>query len=136
MTEDLQCFIGLKAIIEKDGKVLVLHDPQMGPDLPGGKVQERETDLIRALQREVREETGLEINVGDVFATWIFTIPISSNHRSAGKKIFTVAYRCQYISGDIQLSHEHDSFIWVDKTTYEPHVEGSNFKQAFIRYFK
>jgi len=135
MPEDLSCFVGLKAFILKDGKVLVLHDPQMGPDLPGGKIQEGETDLTETIRREVREETGLEISVGNPFFSWMFTIPLHIKHRHAGKKIFTLAFLCTYVSGEVTLSSEHDSFTWVDGTNYKPSVEGSNFQKAFDEYF-
>ncbi|MCJ7826387.1 NUDIX domain-containing protein [Patescibacteria group bacterium] len=135
MSSDQYCFIGLKAMIVKDGKILVLSDPQMGPDLPGGKIQEGETDLAKALKREVKEETGLVIFVGNPFFVWMFTIPTNINHRSAGKKIFSVAFVCTYISGDVKLNPEHDSFVWVDQTNYKQYVEGSNFKKAFDIYY-
>lgn len=116
MSDDLVCFIGQKAFIEKDEKLLILHDPQTaGWDMPGGKILEGETDLPASLRREVREETSLEIEVGHPFFTWFYTIPIDSGHRSAGKKIFNVGYKCRYLSGKIKLSKEHGSYEWVDK---------------------
>ena len=38
MKDALFC-VGQKAFIEKDGKVLVLNDPEEGLDFPGGKIQ-------------------------------------------------------------------------------------------------
>ncbi len=90
MVNDQLFCVGQKAIIEKDGKVLILHDPLMGDDIPGGKVQEDETDFAKALQREVMEETGLTVKVGDPFATGYFEFKKDSGHRNAGKKIYLV----------------------------------------------
>lgn len=132
--KDLECFIGQKAFIEKDGKLLILHDPQMGLDLPGGKIIEGETDLPASLKREVREETNLEIEVGNPFATWFFTIPLDSGHRSAGKKIFSVGYKCTYLSGEITLSQEHDWYKWITKENYTEYLQ-SNFSGALKKYF-
>ena len=59
MKDDALFCVDQKAFIEKDGKVLVLHDPIEGLDFPGGKIQEGEakdgnaSSLIRALKREV-----------------------------------------------------------------------------------
>lgn len=136
MAEDELFFVGLKAVIEKDREVLVLHDPEMGPDLPGGKIQIGETNLIEALKREVSEEIGLEIDVGKPFATWIFQIPITSHHRSAGKKIFSIAYHCNYLSGDIVLSPEHTEFHWVNKNNYREFTRTSNFQHVLDAFFQ
>lgn len=132
--DDLVCFIGQKAFIGKNGELLILHDPSMGLDLPGGKVMEGESDLSKALQREVKEEIGLEITVGKPFYTWFFTIPQDSGHRSAGKKIFNVGYRCTYVSGKITLSSEHDWYKWIDKHTYSEYLK-SGFADALQAYF-
>lgn len=136
--EDLICFIGQKAFIEKDGELLILHNPQMGLDLPGGKVMENETDLSAALKREVKEETNLSIEVERPFFTWFFTIPLNSEHRSAGKKIFSVGYKCTYISGEIKLSSEHDWHKWVSKNNYSEFLrpEVSGFSDALKTYFE
>ena len=37
MAEDKLFYIGQKAFIEKGGKVLVLFDPGLGLDFPGGR---------------------------------------------------------------------------------------------------
>ena len=135
MIKDLTCFIGLKAFIRKDKDLLILHDPQMGLDLPGGKIQESELDLKRALEREVREETNLDITVGLPFFTWFFTVPTDSRHRSAGKQIFSVGYRCQYVSGEIKLGNEHDSYKWINKLSCTNYLKNTAFAPALQAYF-
>lgn len=82
MKEDALFCVGQKAFVEKDGKVLILNDPDDGLDFPGGKIQEGEaidgdaSSLFRSLQREVREETGLEIEVGNPFVVWYHEFPM------------------------------------------------------------
>lgn len=116
MIEDEIFYIGQKAFIDKDGQVLVLRDPIEGIDYPGGKIQQGETSLAESLKREVREETGLEISVGNPFITWMSELPKS--HHNAGKKVFLIGYKCDYISGEVALSNEHDKFYWVTKDNY------------------
>jgi ADP-ribose pyrophosphatase YjhB (NUDIX family) len=50
----------------EDDRVLLVHQPSAGPrawSLPGGKVEDGET-LSAALVREIREETGAEVEAG------------------------------------------------------------------------
>lgn len=58
--------IRVTGICVEDDQILLLHQNSDGPrtwQLPGGKVEDGET-LAEALVREMREETGLDIEVG------------------------------------------------------------------------
>src|SRR4030042_4668310 len=110
MAEDKLFYVGQKAFINKNDEVLVLFDPILGLDYPGGKIQEGETNFDVALKREVMEETGLEIEVGDPFARWYFEF--GPGHRNAGKKVFLIGYKCKYKSGEVKISEEHNKFKW------------------------
>jgi 8-oxo-dGTP diphosphatase len=131
--QDALFCVGQKAFIEKYGEVLILNDPIEGLDFPGGKVQVGETDFGEALKREVREETNLEIKIGDPFTIWYneFFPP----HRNAGKKVYLVGFRCEYVSGEIKLSDEHDWYKWVTKENYREVQEDSDYFRALEKYF-
>lgn len=134
MAKDQLLYVGQKAFIDKGGEVLVLNDPQLGMDYPGGKVQEGETDFKETLRREVREETGLEIEVGDPFFQWY--IEFEEGHRNAGKKVYLVGFRCKYVSGEVKLSDEHDKLKWVNKDNYKELDDGSDYFKALVKYFQ
>lgn len=133
MTEDKLFFVGQKAFIDKNDEVLILIDPKLGLDFPGGKIQEGEIDFNEALKREVREETSLEIEIGDPFVRWYFEF--GSDHRNTGKKVFLVGFKCKYISGDVKISNEHSNFKWINKTNYQELYEDSDYFRALEKYF-
>lgn len=130
-------FVGQKAFINKGGKVLVLRDPnyivngQVGLDFPGGRFRwgnNTEDELLR----EVREETGLEIKIGKPFYCWT-----NYDHKTKGaKRIFLVGFLCEWVSGEVRLSDEHDKFEWVDEDTYKNWKEDNDYFKALEYYFK
>lgn len=140
MKNDELFYVGQKAVIHKNGLVLILHDPIPKPghiDLPGGKIQEGERDFIKALQREVFEETNLRIKVNRPFYTNFWEFPKDSPHRNKGKKIYLVYYDCEYVSGKVKISTEHDWYKWVNKDGYVHLAIGkSGSKDALDCYFK
>ena len=139
MKKDALFCVGQKAFIEKDGQVLVLGDPTEGLDFPGGKIQEGEardgdaSSLIEPLKREVREETGLEIEVGNPFHVWYHEFPKTS--RNYGKVVYLVAFKCKYVSGEVRLSEEHNKYQWVNKENYKEVDDGSDFFDVLEEYF-
>jgi 8-oxo-dGTP pyrophosphatase MutT (NUDIX family) len=129
MNQDKLMFVGQKAFIEKEGKILVLFD-KYGLDFPGGKIQDGETDIINSLKREVKEETDLEIVVGRPFYTFKDTMIVNGQAR------FIVCYLCNYISGEFKMSHEHDKFDWVNMETYTKYNGDNGYFKALETYFQ
>ena len=55
--------VNVRAVVIQDGKLIVSHERRQAADhvlLPGGRVRQGES-VHEALEREVREETGVEI---------------------------------------------------------------------------
>jgi 8-oxo-dGTP diphosphatase len=139
MKNDALFCIAQKALIEKDGKVLVIFDLEGRLDFPGGKIRKGEakdrdvSSLIKSLQREVREETNLEIEVFNPFAVWYNELP--RGHKNYPKMIYVVAFKCKYVSGELKLSNEHNKFRWVDKSNYQEVDDRSNYFDVLRKYF-
>jgi 8-oxo-dGTP diphosphatase len=78
-------------------------------EIPGGHIDFGE-DVVAGLKREILEETGKEITVGDPFAAFTYTNEIKGAHS------IEVVYFAQFV-GDtdgVQLSPEdHSEYHWV-----------------------
>jgi 8-oxo-dGTP diphosphatase len=108
-------FVAVKAIIEHEGKILLIREtPGAGRanpgkwDVPGGRVEFLE-DPILALKREAREEVGLDIDVGRPI--WINDWrPVIGG---AERQIVGMYLHCTVHATDIHLNEEHDQYQWV-----------------------
>lgn len=131
-------YVGQKAIIEKDGKVLVLYREPLGIDFPGGKIQVGEYDLSASLMREVREETGLVVSDPKPFYTGYFTFhpDIVRKEKKETDFIYIVIYTVRLASGAVQLSDEHTSYDWVGKEDIvQLEDSGGLVTKALEKYF-
>jgi len=103
--------VAVKALIKRDDKFLILHkssEEDINPnsyDIPGGRISFGET-LKEALEREILEETGLDVIMGSILEAWTFT-------KDNCFQLVGLNYLCSYGSGEVRLSTEHDSYEWV-----------------------
>jgi 8-oxo-dGTP pyrophosphatase MutT (NUDIX family) len=105
--------LGVKGLIMDEEQVLVLVEPDGRVDLPGGRVEEGEA-LPVCLEREVREEVNIDVEIQSPMVQWAFI-------KTAGLEISGTTYLCRYTGGDIRLSHEHTGYSWVElEKLYEP----------------
>ena len=102
-----------KAVIEKDGKFLLLkrasHSatyPEMW-DFAGGKLEDDETPQESVI-REVKEETSLDIEPGEAVKTAV-------HHKGKLSKPLIHFFKSRLASGNVHLSSEHSDFKWVTK---------------------
>jgi 8-oxo-dGTP pyrophosphatase MutT (NUDIX family) len=116
MTErPLRATVSQKAVLfGPEGEVLLLRDGHGNWEFPGGRIDRRESPE-EGLKREVREETGLDPEVGRPVHTtsWL-------NDRDEGR--FAVVYRCRTNGREVTLSHEHDDWKWVTADAVERHL--------------
>jgi 8-oxo-dGTP diphosphatase len=100
--------VGVTAVVhDRAGRVLLIKTATAGWELPGGQVEQGE-DLNSALVREVREETGCQIEVGRLTG-------ITS--RTGAPRLTILTFICRYVDG---VPHPGDDSIdagWFDVDT-------------------
>jgi ADP-ribose pyrophosphatase YjhB (NUDIX family) len=110
--------VGVKAIVRSHTEILLIRRAPGSPqypgtwDLPGGAVESGET-LEGALEREIREETGLSVQiVKPVDAGIVYGWPTGDGGRVNGVGITFLCTLARPRAPRLNLV-EHDRFVWV-----------------------
>jgi 8-oxo-dGTP diphosphatase len=106
--------VAAAAYIFWDGKLLLLR--RMNPPKtlvpPGGRLHLDEDPVI-GVKREVREETGMEIEIIGVAHTWFGRITNES------EPLLAVNYIAHTNTNEPRLSDEHSEFVWAEREQIE-----------------
>jgi 8-oxo-dGTP diphosphatase len=113
--------VAVGAVIVHEGRVLLVRrgkEPMKGRwTLPGGMLEVGET-LVEGVAREVREETGLEVEVLELVEL------LERIHRQ-GKQVqyhYVIAdYLCRVKGGELQAASDADAVRWVERAEWNSH---------------
>ena len=94
--------VSVKGVCLIDGKVVLLKNERGEWDLPGGKLRRGE-DVEPALVREMREELGIEVQVGPLLHAFRAKI-----HRQVN--VLLLAYTCTTTAEATDLRMSSESF--------------------------
>ncbi len=98
--------LSVKAVVLHQGRVLLLVNERNEWDLPGGRPEAGE-DHRTALAREVREETGLGIEIGTLLDDHLFEV-------LPQRFVRILAFGCTLAgNADVVLSDEHSAAHWL-----------------------
>jgi A/G-specific adenine glycosylase len=100
--------IGVGVIWNAQGQVLIDQRPSTGLlanlwEFPGGKVEPGES-IPECIKREIQEELGIEVQVGEHL--------ITVNHRYTHLRVTLVVHHCRYESGTPEL-RGCQAYAWV-----------------------
>lgn len=124
---------GVNVVIMDNRMILIMKrgsNTQFSPglwDFPGGKVHDKET-LLDAVRREVKEESGLEIEPEE---NYFYAFPYPNGD------ITIYAFRARVLRGKVLLNEEHTEYQWVSQDnwqnfSYTPSTEAT-LKELFKR---
>jgi ADP-ribose pyrophosphatase YjhB (NUDIX family) len=98
---------GAQALVEHDGRVLLgrrVFAPAKGLwDLPGGFLHEGELPED-GLRRELREETGLEVEPVEWVGAW--------NADYDGRVVLCLTWTCRVVGGDLRAADDIEELRW------------------------
>ena len=123
---------GIVIFRKEDSKnlFLLLHYPSGHWDFVKGKMEKDETTHQTAV-RETKEETGItDISFVENFEEWI-----EYNFQYQGELIHkkVIFFLAETKTKEIEISHEHQNFIWMDYNTAMEKTTFDNAKTVLTR---
>lgn len=98
-------FVSVAGFVTNDNdEVLLLKSPRRGWEYPGGMVEPGET-LQDALLREVKEETGIDVEITGFIGLC----------KNVEKDIVNIDFACRAVGGTLTASEESPELMWVKK---------------------
>lgn len=88
-------------VLNQNGKILLVKSPLRGWEFPGGMVERGESPL-KALMREVREESGVAVTVRE----------LAGIYTNLDRDIVNLDFRCDYRAGELATSEESVEVGW------------------------
>ena len=89
-------------VTNEKGEILLVNSPWRGWEYPGGLIEPGET-FQQALHREVREESGVEIEITGF-------VGICKN---VERNIVNIDFTARYIGGKLRTSEESTEVVWA-----------------------
>lgn len=108
--------ISVKGFVLHNDKYLFVKKANNGSrnegywELPGGGLNFGELPET-ALRREIKEETGLNIQVIRPLLTWSFI-------KNKNKQVIGITYLCESKENSVTISDEHDNYTWISKNNF------------------
>lgn len=133
-------FVATKAFIVHEGKILILREASAylegtntsKYDIVGGRLKPGER-FDDSLLREVKEETGLDVEIGKPF----FVNEWRPVVKEEPWQIVGIFFFCK-VKGDttVTLSSDHDDYKWIDPKDFANYPIIENLKIVFEAFLQ
>ena len=80
--------------------------------LPGGTMDFGET-IVQTAEREVREETGLDVRVDGIVGTFSDPRHVIEYTDGEVRQQFNICFRARLVGGELRSSHESTEVRWI-----------------------
>ncbi|NUU22702.1 MAG: NUDIX domain-containing protein [Streptomycetaceae bacterium] len=109
------------AIADRDGRILLLRRADSGNwSLPGGGIEFGES-LVACAVREVREETGLDVEITGLVGIYSDPRHIIAYSDGEVRQQFTVCYTAKNLGGELTPSDESTALAFVAPADLDRH---------------
>jgi len=134
---NIRIFAATKAFIDYKGKVLIVRESKKYKDgtnvgkfdVPGGRVKPGQR-FDKSLHREIKEETGLSVSIGQPFYVDEWRPKVGAEKW----QIIGAFFQCRTKSDKIKLSKDHNKFLWINPKDYKKFDLIDSIKRAFEAY--
>ncbi|MGW1741337.1 NUDIX hydrolase [Nocardia sp. NPDC001965] len=109
--------VAVSALVQdREGRILLIRRSDNGKySVPGGGLEAGET-VAQAVVREVREETGIEVDVIELVGVFSNPEHVIAYDDGEVRQEFSICFRAQPIGGDLRTSEESTEVEWVRPT--------------------
>ena len=125
-------------VVLHEGKVLIIQRAEGDEAFPGlweipsGK-RELLEKTIEGVKREVKEETGMEVEVGDPIGVFDFKVEKEDEIRDATQ----ISFLAKPAGGvEVKLSSEHQNFAWITESEIDKYKISDETKEILKKAFK
>ncbi|MFC1687340.1 NUDIX domain-containing protein [Patescibacteria group bacterium] len=136
---DPKLFIATKAFIVHNEKVLIVKESQAYTDgtnegkfdVVGGRMRPGQ-NFEESLKREVLEETGLSVDIGNPFFVneWYPVVRDEKWH------VVGIFFECRATTDKVTLGIDHNEFRWIDPKDFRKVDLIDNLVPTFIAYLE
>lgn len=106
--------VAVSALVQDEqGRILLIRRSDNGKySVPGGGLEAGET-VAQAVVREVREETGIEVDVTELVGVFSNPEHVIAYDDGEVRQEFSICFRAQPIGGKLRTSEESSEVEWV-----------------------